>query len=74
MDYKYLNSGASFSTEAAARAFVAALGVSYKVKDIECDYKKNRFGIYRVWFMIEADKITPELSELVAAVENYFRN
>ena len=74
-EYKYLNKGASFSTPEAARAFVAAISVCPYVKDVESEYKRNKFGIVSVWFMMEADADAnkgAELSALVPAIENMF--
>lgn len=74
-EYKYLNKGASFSTPEAARAFVAAISICPHVKDVESEYKRNKFGIVSVWFMMEADADAnkgAELSALVSAIENMF--
>lgn len=73
---KYLNSGASFSTVQAARAFAGALSASFRVKDIESEFKPNRYGIVSVWFMIESEahaNKSGELSALVAACENLYK-
>ena len=75
-EYQYINHGASFSTEQAARAFVAAISGSYKTKDVECHYKPNKYGIFSVWFMIGADTAAnkaAELAALVSACENMYK-
>lgn len=75
-EYKYLNSGASFSTVQGARAFAAAISVSFRVKDIESTFKPNKYGIVSVWYMIEADthaNKSEEIKALILACENMYK-